>query len=102
MKLVRYSDHGEWAALYVDGKLERVGDAYLIDERIAQLANVEDREGDFTRGTNDYDGVPKTLEELEEFLNEAESAAVAQEEAQTLQQIEHLEREAQRLRDTLK
>jgi hypothetical protein len=30
---IHYAD--EWAALYVDGKLERVGDSYLAEERAA-------------------------------------------------------------------
>ncbi len=35
---------GEWAALYVDGKLEEVGDAYIAEERAFALLGVGDSE----------------------------------------------------------
>jgi hypothetical protein len=33
---------GEWSALYVDGKLDRVGDSYLAEERIHELYEITD------------------------------------------------------------
>lgn len=102
MKLVRYSNEIEWTALYVDGKLDIVGDAYLIDDRIAELAKVEEREGDFLCGTDRREGVPKTLVELEAFLEEAAEAAKTQEQLLVENRIRDLEAEAQRLRDNLK
>lgn len=33
---------GEWSGLYIDGVLDRYGDHYLVDERIASLLGVED------------------------------------------------------------
>lgn len=67
MKLVRYNDE-EWSALYVDGKLDEVGDSYLIDDRIAELYGVETYSSDaFMRGGNTREGVAKTLDELREW-----------------------------------
>lgn len=37
---VVYQGDQEWSALYVDGKLDKVGDHYLIDERIRALFGV--------------------------------------------------------------
>lgn len=39
-KLEIYSDGGEWSALYVDGKLEVVGDTYLSEERVMKICGV--------------------------------------------------------------
>lgn len=38
---VRFSGSEDWSALYVDGRLDKVGDHYLVDERIADFLNVE-------------------------------------------------------------
>lgn len=99
MELVRYSNEIEWTALYVDGKLDTVGDSYLIDDRIAVLANVNEREGDFTCGTNRREGVPGTLIELEDFLQEAEESARTQEQLLVESRIHELEAEVERLRN---
>jgi predicted trehalose synthase len=39
-KTVLYEGTGEWSALYVDGKLDTVGDHYLAAERINELFGV--------------------------------------------------------------
>lgn len=65
-RYVRYRVGEEWSALYIDGLLDRVGDTYLSDERIAELLGVEERESPFL-ASNDItrDDVPKTVEGVE-------------------------------------
>lgn len=69
MELIRYrSDEAEeWAALYVDGKLDYVGDQYNVDERIATLAGVVDRRGDFLLGGNSRDDAAQTVDKITEY-----------------------------------
>lgn len=69
MKLTRVTSENveEWAALYVDGVLDRVGDSYLIDERIRDLAQVEEKDGNFLLGGNYRDDAAKTLEEIDQY-----------------------------------
>lgn len=81
--IVRYQGSGEWSALYIDGTLDRIGDHYRIDERIAELLGVELRDGneanDFLRGG---DGITRhggpspaqTLAEAEAYGEEREQA----------------------------
>lgn len=58
----------EWAALYVDGKLDRVGDTYNTEERAFELAGVTTvQDAAFMRGQNYRDGVAQTLEEVREY-----------------------------------
>lgn len=72
MKLeIHYAD--EWAALYVDGKLARVGDAYLAEERAFELLGVKIVQNDaFMRGQNQKSGVAQTLDEVAAFATERE------------------------------
>ncbi len=78
----------EWSALYVDGKLDRVGDSYLIDERIIQLTGVEEIEGNFLLGGNSYDDAAKTLDEIAAYeakkVEAADEAAVLEAQAAEL------------------
>lgn len=61
----------EWAALYVDGKLDRVGDAYLADERALELCGVKVvQDNAFMRGQNQRSGVAQTLTEVEEYADD--------------------------------
>lgn len=87
-KIVRYSVGEEWSALYVDGRLDRIGDSYLADERIAELAGVIEGESDVMRAVNTRDEAPKTLDELAdregELQTRIESAAILRAEAQRL------------------
>lgn len=64
MKLeIHYS--GEWAALYIDGKLDIVGDSYLAEEKAFELFGVRQVQDDaFMLGQTARDGVAKTLEEV--------------------------------------
>lgn len=38
---IHRSHDGEWAGLYIDGKLDTYGDSYLADERLQVLCGVE-------------------------------------------------------------
>lgn len=68
MQVVRYSGENDWSALYVDGKLERVGDHYLIDERISELLGVElEQNDDFMQGGKNYEDVAQTLDEARTY-----------------------------------
>lgn len=58
----------EWSALYVDGHLERVGDHYLIDERIRELAGVVTLQtNDFLRGGNHREDVADTVSQIQVY-----------------------------------
>jgi hypothetical protein len=86
----------EWAALYVDGKLDRQGDTYWVEERAFELAGVTTvRDDAFLRGGSSRDETAKTLQEVGEYrrarLERRERAAQLREEAA------RLEREAQEL-----
>lgn len=59
---------GEWAALYVDGKLETVGDSHNAEEQAMALAGIVTvHDSAFMRGQKYREGVAKTLEEVTEF-----------------------------------
>lgn len=72
MKLeIHYEE--EWAALYVDGKLERVGDSYLAEERAFEILGVRTVQDDaFMRGQTSAEGVAKTLDEVEAYREDRE------------------------------
>lgn len=68
MKLTVYQGANEWSALYKDGKLEKVGDHYLIDERIRELYEIDTIQSeDFMQGGNYTHDVAQTLEEVEAY-----------------------------------
>jgi hypothetical protein len=63
---IHYAD--DWAALYVDGKLERVGDTYHAEERALNLCGVVLVQNNaFMRGQTAADGVAKTLDEIRTY-----------------------------------
>jgi guanyl-specific ribonuclease Sa len=65
---VIYQGTGEWSALYVDGKLERVGDHYLIDERLQELVGVSVvSSDDFMRGQDEAAFVAPTVADVETY-----------------------------------
>jgi hypothetical protein len=88
----------EWAALYVDGQLERVGDTYLAEERAFELAGVKTVHDDaFMRGQSQASGVAKTLGEVEAYRvtreeRKAEAQRLRDEAAKLLDQAGQLER----------
>lgn len=60
---IHYAD--EWAALYVDGVLDRVGDAGNTEERALALCGVVTVQDDaFMRGQDHAIGVAHTLDEV--------------------------------------
>jgi hypothetical protein len=72
-ELVVYSGSGEWSALYIDGKLDRVGDHYLIDERIRELYSVVTiHSDDFMRGGDQRSGVAIDLAEIRQYRQQRE------------------------------
>jgi len=86
--LVIYRGTGEWSALYMDGKLERVGDHYLINERIEELLGIQVVDSDdFLRGSDGRE-TAQTLEEIETYRHlredELRKAASARAEAELL------------------
>ncbi len=61
----------EWSALYVDGKLERVGDSYYVEEKAFELAGVTVIQDDaFMRGQDRREGVAKSLDEIIVFKSQ--------------------------------
>lgn len=66
--LLQLHHAGDWAALYVNGVLDVVGDAYLSRERALELCGVLEVDDDaFMRGQTSRDGVARTLEEVAEY-----------------------------------
>jgi hypothetical protein len=101
MPKVEVHEEGEWSALYIDGKLDRVGDHYLADERIREIFAVEVVHDDaFMRGQNTRDGVAKTLDEVHAYVKErAERIHAA---ADKVRQAELLLAEARALNPDIK
>lgn len=95
---VVYSVGDDWAALYVDGSLDYVGDSYLVVERVFERLGVEQRSSEVMEAVRTRDEVPATLEELEareaEVCSARVTAAALREEAQRLlDQASSLERQ---------
>lgn len=86
---IEFHAAGEWTAVYVDGKLERVGDHYLADERLrARVGVVEVDDDAFMQGGDQRDAVAQTLEEVARYAraraNRLERAATLRERAQQM------------------
>ena len=66
--LVIYTGSGEWSALYRNGKLERVGDHYWVEERAFFLAGVPViQSDDFLMGGDGRDDVAQTVDDLRRY-----------------------------------
>lgn len=98
---------GEWAALYVDGKLDQVGDAYLAEERAFELAGVTIvHDSAFLRGGDGMDRgdgktVAATLDEVAAYrqqrdANLAEARRLQEQAAQLQAQANMLQRGSRR------
>jgi hypothetical protein len=62
---------GAWIAVYLDGKLQRVGDSYLADEWLQSHFNVKVVYDDaFMRGGDHRDTVANTLDEVRDYALE--------------------------------
>lgn len=69
--LVVYRGEGEWSALYINGILDRVGDHYIIEERVFEYLKVGVVQSDsFMRGGNHREDVAKTLQEIDDYDEE--------------------------------
>lgn len=67
----------EWAGLYVDGKLDRVGDAYLAEQRAFELLGVTLVHDDaFMRGHKDEDAVARTLDDVAAYRDRRDADRV--------------------------
>ena len=86
----------DWAAVYLDGNLVRVGDAYLADEWLRTHFGVKTVQDDaFMRGQIQREGVAKTLDEVADY---ARSRQKRLDRAAALRaQAQQLEDEARRL-----
>lgn len=68
MSNVEIHEAEEWAAVYLDGQLQTVGDAYLADEWVREHFGVITVQDDaFMRGQDQRSGVAKTLEEVRAY-----------------------------------
>ncbi len=62
---------GEWAALYVDGRLVTIGDSYVTEARAFEAAGVEVvHDSAFMRGQDQRSGAAQTLAEVREYAAE--------------------------------
>lgn len=96
-----YEGSEDWSALYVDGKLEVIGDHYWVQEKLIQILSVEVYSSDdFLRGGNSRKEAAQTLEELEAFQA---LRAQAERDADALEfQARQLEDQAKALRESAK
>lgn len=63
----------EWAALYIDGILVTVGDAYVAEQKIFELFGVTVVQDDaFLRGQTSRNGVAANTQEVEAYRQERE------------------------------
>lgn len=70
-KVTVYDGEGGWSAVYLDGKLQRVGDSYLADEWVREHFGVETvQSDDFLRGGTSRADVAPTLDDLRDYADE--------------------------------
>ncbi len=63
--IIIYHGTGEWSALYLRGKLQTVGDTYLVWEKLVDILDIEEvHNDDFMQGGDHYIHVAKTLGEV--------------------------------------
>jgi len=89
MTAVEVHENEGWAAVYLDGALQRVGDSYLADEWIREHFGVVTVQDDaFMRGSTLRDDTAQTLDEVQEYAAAREArrrvAAEKRAEAQRL------------------
>ena len=91
---------GTWAALYVNGLLETVGDAYVAEEKALKLAGIRTvQDSAFMRGQNQRAGVANTLDEVREYRDQrdallADAAALEQQAAALREQASTMRQQA--------
>ena len=98
-KLEIYSGSGEWSALYIDGKLDVVGDAYLAEEKAMLLCGVEFHQDspDWIGPKGDKESVAQTTDEIQarktdRLAREREAEDLEREANALLQQAQRLRR----------
>lgn len=89
--VVVFSGSEDWSAVYLDGKLARVGDHYLIDEWLREHFEVAtESSDDFMRGGDHYEDVAQTLEDIKIYYDarteKVGEAQVLLDQAQALQE----------------
>ncbi len=89
MSEIEIHEADEWAAVYLDGKLQRVGDAYLADEWVREHFGVVTVQDDaFMRGQSHRSGVAQTVNEIVDYRQQRatarERAAALRDEADRL------------------
>lgn len=88
----------EWSAVYLDGKLQRVGDHYLAEEWLRDHFGVtEVYSDDFMMGGNDREHVAETVAQVTEYremreAREAHAARLREEAARLVAEAEELTR----------
>lgn len=90
--MVVHEGSDDWSALYVDGRLETVGDHYLIDERIRHLCQVETiQSDDFLRGGKTYADVAQTLGDIQQWQRDrAQTAQDAERRRMAEEAVDHM------------
>jgi len=72
-EVVIYED-GEWSGVYLDGKLQRVGDTYLADEWVREhFGVVTIQSADYMRGGDLRSEAAQTLDEIRAYTYEREA-----------------------------
>jgi hypothetical protein len=88
----------EWAAVYLNGHLQHVGDTYLADEWIREHFGVKTIQDDaFMRGQTSRDGVAQTVHEVNAYIEDREAklrraAELREEAARLLAEAEEVSR----------
>jgi len=87
---IEFHESDEWTAVYLDGKLIRVGDHYLADEWLREYVGVKTVQDDaFFRGGRDRAHVAPTLADLYAYVEARQArldrAAALREEAERLE-----------------
>lgn len=71
MSEVEIHEAEEWSAVYLDGRLIRVGDSYLADEWVREHFGVVTVQDDaYLRGQTSAAGVAQTLDEVREYATQ--------------------------------
>lgn len=76
--VVIYEGNDQWSALYVDGRLEYVGDHYNVNEKIHAMFDITViQSDDFMLGGNYRSEVARSISEITEYAEEIERKYVA-------------------------
>lgn len=87
---IEFFTHGEWTAVYVNGKLEVVGDHYHAEEWMEDYLGVDHYYTDEFLLGSDGDEVANTVQEIEEYRAQKDRGVEEQIEAEKQAEIERL------------